>query len=50
MGYSYFYFFYKHIGERLARDESLTRLCVLDTIGTVQRCQEMCPNKIEIVR
>ena len=42
--------FSQHTGERLARDVSLTRLCVLDTIGTVQRCQEMCPNKIEIVR
>ena len=50
-GILFFYFFLQTcIGERLARDVSLTRLCVLDTIGTVQRCQEMCPNKIEIVR
>jgi ribose-phosphate pyrophosphokinase len=36
--------------DRLKKDQSLTRLCVLDTIGTVHRCRELCPEKIDVVR
>jgi len=35
--------------KRLSEDTALTKLCILDTIGTVYACQQHCPNKIEVV-
>jgi ribose-phosphate pyrophosphokinase len=34
--------------DRLSKDAALTKLCVLDTIGTVTACQDRLPNKIEV--
>ena len=34
---------------RLRKDTALKRLCVLDTIGTVRACGEICGGKLDVV-